>query len=465
MSSTPTATGLKTFALVMLITGAIDSIRNLPSVALFGSSLIFFFIFSAMVFLIPVALVSAELGSAWTEKGGVYHWVKLAFGEKLGFIAIWLQWISNLVWFPTILSFIASTAAYLIDPNLAQHKGYLVSSILVVFWGLTFLNLKGIDVSAKFASVCTVFGLIIPMALIIVLAVVWIILGNPIQVNFSAAHLFPTLNNAQNWTSLTAIMTAFLGMELAAVHIKDVQDPRRTFPKALAISTIIILVTMIMGSLAIAIVLPAAKINLVSGVMLAFANFFAAYHLSWIMPLVTLMILFGSLGGIISWVISPARGLLQAAQSGYLPKFFQQVNKHGVAANLLLVQAAIVSAVCISFLLMPSVNGSYWLLTALSTQLYMIMYVIFFAAGVYMRYKFPEQARPFRIPGKYGMWVTALFGLFGCAITLCVGFFPPAGINVGTTFHYESIFVAGLFAMCVPVFFFFGYRKSVVAMA
>lgn len=460
MSMIPKINGLKTFALVMLITGAIDSIRNLPSTALFGSSLIFFFIFSALVFLIPAALVSAELASAWTEKGGVYHWVKLAFGEKMGFAAIWLQWISNLVWFPTILSFIASTAAYLIDPALAQNKIYLISVILIVFWGLTFVNLKGIHVSAKLTSVFTVTGLIIPMSFIIILATTWIITGKPIQITFTAANMIPSLGHSQNWMSLTAIITAFLGMELATVHIKDVQNPKRTFPRALIISTIIILATMIMGSLAIAIVLPQNQINLVSGVMLAFTNFLAAYHLSWMMPILTLMILTGSLGGIISWVISPAKGLLQAAQSGYLPKFFQQENKHGVAANLLVTQAVIVSLVCLAFLLMPSVNGSYWLLTALSTQLYMFMYILMFAAAIFMRYKFPTQPRPFAIPGKYGMWITGCAGLIGCMITLLVGFFPPDGVNVGTTLHYEMIFTTGLFAMSLPILFFYSFKKK-----
>src|SRR6202044_890277 len=106
---------LGTFALTLLITGAIDSIRNLPASALFGSSLIFFFIFSAIAFLLPTALVSAELAANGNE-GGIYQWARLAFGERIGFLAVWLQWINNLVWFPTILSFIAGTAAYLLDP-------------------------------------------------------------------------------------------------------------------------------------------------------------------------------------------------------------------------------------------------------------------------------------------------------------------------------------------------------------
>ena len=126
---------ISVLALVLLITGAIDSIRNLPATALFGSSLIFFFIFSAIVFLIPVALVSAELSSTWSEEeGGVYSWVRHAFGDNMAFFTIWLQWINTMVWYPSILLFIAGTLAYLINPELAQNKFYLISVILIVFW-------------------------------------------------------------------------------------------------------------------------------------------------------------------------------------------------------------------------------------------------------------------------------------------------------------------------------------------
>lgn len=456
-------TGLGIFTLAMLITGAIDSIRNLPATALFGTSLIFFFIFSAIVFLIPAALVSAELSAAWPERGGIFHWVRLAYGDKAGFLAVWLQWISNLVWFPTILSFIAGTAAYLIDPALSQNKFFLVGVILTVFWSITLFNLKGIHVAAKFASFCAIIGMIIPMALIMVLALTWLVLGHPSQIHFTSANMIPTLSSSDNWISLTAIMTAFLGMELATVHIKDVRNPQKSFPKALLVSTLIILFTMTLGSLAIAVVLPKNEINLVNGVMQAFSNFFASYHLSWILPLMALMILAGSLGGIVSWVISPARGLLQAAQYGFMPDFLRKENKKGVASNLLIVQAVLVSAFCMAFLFMPSVNGSYWLLTALSTQLYILMYVIMFAAGIRLRNKFPNQPRPFTVPGgTLGMWLIGILGLLGCAITLVVGFIPPSGINVGSLFHYEVIFCSGILAMILPILLFYLYKYKTV---
>lgn len=446
------------FALVMLVTGAIDSIRNLPATALFGTTLIFFAIFSAIVFLIPAALVSAELSATWTERGGIYHWARLAFGEKTGFLAIWLQWINTMVWYPTILSFIAATAAYLIDPALAQNKFYLVSVILIVFWVMTFINLKGVHVSAKFAGVCAVVGMLIPMALIILCAAIWVVMGNPIQLQFTTQNLLPSLSHGSNWISLTAIMTAFLGMELATVHVKDVHNPQKVFPKAMLYSVILILVTMVAGAMAIAIVMPHKEIGLVSGVMQAFESFFNAYHIHWVMPILAVMLLVGSLGQMVNWIISPAKGLMQAAENGFLPKIFAKQNKHKAASTMLITQAVLVSVICLAFLLMPSVNGSYWLLTDLSTQVYMLMYVLMFTGAIILRHRNPNKERAFKVPGgKYSMWVTGLLGLFGCAVTLIVGFFPPDGVDVGGTLHYEIVFSGGLVAMILPVIAFYAY--------
>ncbi len=459
MNTLTKVTGLTTLPLTLLITGAIDSIRNLPATALFGSSLIFFFIFSAIVFLIPVALVSAELSAHSRDQSGIYYWIKSALGNKLAVLAVWLQWINTMVWFPTILSFIAGTATYFFNPELAQNKTYLVTVILSVYWFMTWINLKGFHASAKFANFCTTVGMVIPMLQIIGLAIAWLILGKPLQIQFTAETLLPSLNHSENWISLTAIMAAFLGIELATVHIREVYQPHKTFPKALTLSVIIILTTMILGSLAIALVLPKDQINLVSGVMQAFTNFFSAYHLSWFVPVMTIMILIGSLGGITSWIISPAKSLLFAANDGYLPEFLTQKNQYGVARNLLITQAIIVTLVCLAFLLMPSVNGSYWLLTSLSTQLYVLMYVLMFIAAIGFVFKNHLFFKPTLIPGgKSGMIAVCLLGLIGCSITLSVGFIPPSGIDVGSAAHYVMIFCLGMIFMIAPVGLLYFYK-------
>ncbi|WP_133129464.1 APC family permease [Legionella yabuuchiae] len=453
---------ISVLALVLLITGAIDSIRNLPATALFGSSLIFFFTFSAIVFLIPVALVAAELSSTWSEEeGGVYSWVRHAFGENWAFFTIWLQWINTMVWYPTILSFIAGTLAYLINPELAQNKVYLITVILITFWSLTILGLAGLRASAAFASFCAIVGMIIPMGFIILLAIIWVLHGNPIAVDLSPGNLIPRWQDTDSWISLTAIMTSFLGMELAAVHVRNVNNPQKNFPKAMYFSVILILTTMILGSLAIAFVLPHAEISLVHGVMQAFTNFFAAYHLSALMPLMVILLLLGSLGNMVNWIISPAKGLLMAADHGFFPKWLYKLNKHGIASRILVLQAVLVTALCSGFMLFSSVNAIYWLFTALSTELYILMYVLMFLAAIHLKHKYADIPRPFSIPGgRMGYYFTCVLGLVGCCITLVIGFYPPVeSMDVGGVSHFRVVFTSGIVLMMLPALLLYS-RKA-----
>lgn len=451
---------LTIFSLTMITVGSVDSIRNLPATALFGSQLISFFLLGALFFLIPTALVSAELASGWAKQGGVYIWVKEAFGKNAGFLAIWLQWIENVIWYPTILSFVAGTIGFLINPTLANNPYFLMLVIVASFWGATLVNIRGMSSSALFSNICAISGLLLPMALIIALGAIWLLGDNPTSVKFDVQSIAPHWQDKSLWVSLTAIIMSFCGIEIATVHANDVPNPQHAFPRALINSVFIILFTLILGSLAIAVVLPQNEINLVAGIMQAFQAFFARYDMLWLMPVIALMLIMGGLGGVSNWIIAPTKGLMVAAEDGNLPQIFQRVNKHGAPVIMLVTQAIFVTLLSALFLFMPSVNGSYWLLTALAAQLYMLMYLIMFIAAIKLRISEPNQPRAFRIPfGLPGMIGVAGVGMVGVLVTLVVSFIPPAGINVGSLLTYELTLVGGLLLMCSPPFISIGLQN------
>ncbi len=452
---------ISTLALTLLITGAIDSIRNLPATALFGTQLIAFFILAALFFLIPVALIAAELASTFIdEEGGIFHWVHLALGEKAACIAVWLQWINTLVWFPTILSFIAGTIAYLINPLLASNKFFLTFSSIFLFWSLTLLNLRGLKTSANFASFCAIVGMILPMLIIISLAIYWLTSHHPIALTFTKVSLVPQITNTHSWVSLTAMVTSFLGMELAAVHVKQVNNPKRNFPIAMLISVILILFTMIFGSLAIAFVIPKHQIHLVDGVMQAYEFFFHAFGLDYFLKPLAILIIIGSLGGMINWIISPTKGLFLVAHHGFLPPFFTKTNQQDAASSILLMQAVIVSLIALLFLIIPNINEVYWFLTALSTELYMFMYLMMFIAAFAIRKKSLKR-QGFHIPGKrLGFYLVTLMGTIGVVVTCLIGFIPPTeSIKLAEPSLYPLYFLLGLVVMLAPVLLLLRYKN------
>lgn len=441
------------FTLVMINVIAVDSLRTLPIGAQYGLSLIFYYIIAAIFFFIPTILVTAELATGWPNTGGVYIWVREAFGLRWGFLTIWLQWIYNVVWYPTILAFIAGTLAYMINPHLADSKIYTLSVIMILFWGATLLNCMGMKVSSLVSILGALLGTLLPMAIIIGLGILWIFMGKPTQLTFSAHSFLPDLSNFNNLSFLVAVLFGLMGMEMSAVHAGDVQQPSRDYPRALLYSGLIIITTLICGSLAIAMIIPGKQIGLVAGLIDAYGIFFKAYHLGWMESVIAGLIVVSSLSSVAAWIIGPTRGLWVAAQAGSLPPIFARVNNKGAPVAILLLQGVIFTALCSVFLLMPSVNSTYWILTALTSQLALLFYILMFAAAIKLRYKDAQIQRAYRIPGGLiGIWLVSGCGILACVGTIIVGFLPPTDLHITSVFTYEMILVVGIIVFSIPPF-------------
>jgi amino acid transporter len=441
---------LSVISLVMINVIAIDSLRTLPMSAEYGFSLVFYYIIAALTFFLPVALVAAELATGWPQSGGIYVWVREAFGKKIGFITIWLQWFYNICWYPTIMAFIAATLAYCFNPSLTDNKTYMLSVITLFFWGSTLVNFFGMKTSSIFSTIAAIAGTLVPMVFIIILGCVWMGQGHPLQIAFSWATFFPQAGSINNLVLITGIMFGLAGMEMSASHAAEVKNPQNDYPKAAVWSGIIILTSLIFASLAIALVIPSPQLNIVSGLLQAFDLFLKAFHLDWLTPVIALLMVCGALGGVNAWLLGPSKGLLEAGRDGCLPAFMTRTNRKDVPVAILLIQGVIFTLLCSVFLLMPTVSSSFWVLSAVTSILAFIVYIAMFAAALRLRYKFPEVKRAFIIPGgKIGLWAVCLLGLLSCVVTCFVGFFPPSQVPVGNLLTYELILCGGVIAGCL----------------
>lgn len=453
---------LSVLSLVAINVIAIDSLRTLPFSAEYGFSAVFYYIFAAIAFFLPVSLVSAELATGWPETGGVYVWVREAFGKKVGFLTIWLQWFYNIVWYPTIMSVIAVAIAYVIDPALSNNKFFMLSVIMIVFWGCTLINCMGMQVASWLSNFSAIVGTIIPMLLVVGLGAAWIFMGKPSQMTMSTHDFFPDLKSIDNLVIAIAILYGLVGMEMSASHAREVKNPQRDYPKAVFYSIGLILFTLIFGSLAISVVVPAKNLNIVSGLLEAFSLFFKAFHMMWFMPVLALLIVCGAIGGAAAWMLGPSKGMLAACHDGSLPASLGKLSKNNTPVRILLLQGAFFTVICSAFILMPTVTSAFWALTDVTAILALLVYVAMFPAAIRLRYKFPNQPRAFMIPGgKVGLWFVCLLGLFTCLFAIVVGFFPPSQIPVGSLTKYEIIISSGVILGCVaPMVFLWGMKLA-----
>lgn len=448
---------LSLFALVMMNVAAIDSLRILPVSAEYGLSLIFFYVVAALLFFVPTALVSAELSTGWPETGAMYIWVREAFGRKCGFMIIWVQWISNIAWFPTIMSFIAATIFYCIDPNLVNNKPCMITLIFCLFWAVTFLNFFGIKTASIFGSLSAILGTLLPMVFIILLGVIWVIMKKPLSITLSWHALLPDVKSIDNIALLTVLLYSLVGIELSAAHAGEVHNPQRNYPKAIFWSVLIILGSLIFSSLAIALVVPQSELNIIAGLLQAFETFFHAFHLHGLMPLLALLITFGALGGLNSWVLGPSKSLLMACNDGCLPQGLGKKNRHGVPVLILLLQGLIFSGLTTLFFFMPTVSSGFLLLTNIASLLALLGYIAMFASAVRLRYTHPHVQRAFVTPGgKIGLWFICSIGSLSSLFTICLGFLPPSQIAVGNVFRYQMTIGFGIVLGCVFPFLLHG---------
>ena len=228
---------------IMNIT-TVMSLRGMPSQAEYGMKSIFYYVLAAIFLLIPTALVAAELASTYPGEGGIFRWVSEAFGPDWGFAAIFYEWAAVVVWFPTVLIYASVAFAYIAAPQsfdaaLASNKLYVIAVTLLVYWAVTLFTFRGMGSSSKLSSFGGLFGTIIPGAILIIMAIVYVVMGNPIRMPMHTG-MIPTFSGIGSFVLAASIFLFFAGMEMQAVHIGQLKKPSRDYPLSVLIATVVI---------------------------------------------------------------------------------------------------------------------------------------------------------------------------------------------------------------------------------
>lgn len=439
----------------------IIGLEGLPDMALYGVPLVFLFLIGAITFLIPVGLISSELAVGWPGGGGVYGWVDAAFGRRPAVLAVWCQWVQILVWYPTGLSFCAATFAYIFDPKLAENPTFVMIVVTIIFWTVTLLNFRGLKTSGVVAAIGLVLGTILPTLLVILFASIWWMSDHPIAIPEQNRGFFPKLEGIRGLAIAAGMITFYSGLEVNAVHGLRIRKPRTSIPFAMILSASIVLTIYIFGSLGIAMILPPEKIraDLNVGPMEMFRVFLETHNLGMLSPVLAACVCIGVLGHISTWVIGPTEAIRRAAQRRDLPAIFGKTNRHDVPTPLLIIQALIVTAMTLPFLFLKNVSTAFLILTALSGTVYLVMYIMMFAAAIRLRYSKPQIERHFEVPGGLvGIWLISGIGILISFVALILSFIPPAAdqVDVGNPYLYIGLevgifFVVVLIGLFIPM--------------
>jgi glutamate:GABA antiporter len=437
---------LGVIGLALVLIAAMDSIRNLPTTATFGWSAIFFYVIAVVTYLVPVALCSAEL--ATMVGGGMYRWVREAFGSRWGFLAVWCDWSENIVWFPTVLVFLATTLAYVINPNLSQNKAFLVPVMLVIFWAVTLSSLFGSLKSARWTGVGVIIGTAIPTAAIIAMGLWWVGSGKHSEIPFHASAIVPAWHGLASLVYAASIVVAFAGMEIGGFYSHVTRNVKRTYPGSVLVAAVTVAGLSILGSVAIAMVVPGKQIELAGGIMQAVSIFFAKLGISSLIRPFGVLVIIGVLCGLASWSMGPAEGMRRVAADGHLNPWWGRANRRGAPTMVLLLQATLGSVLALALVFVNNINTYYWMLTALVAQTFLVMYFLMYISVVRLRITKPDAPRPFKIPGgNPGLALTVGAGVVGALFTFFLGFIPATHLSTSGTIAYVAVMAFGMIAI------------------
>ena len=457
---------ISVLALTLMNVTIIAGISNDVQQAFYGLSSVTYFAIGAICFFIPTALVAAELASGWSNRGGIFRWVGEGLGKGWALTCLLILWFQTMINFGMGMpSYAATIMFYTPMYNKAvqfaqhpQHEILIMTGFIILYWILTFIATKGVKAFSNVAKYGVLIGTFIPLALMIILTIVWLCEGHQPAIPMTPKGLIPKWNGMSTLALAAGVFFSYTGIDMNAAHIKQLKHPEKDFTKAMFISMILVFLIFVVGTVIIAMIVPENQINVIYTLNTVFRTLGATIGIPWLYMVLVWAGLCNVLASVITNMAGPSFMLGQAGGSGFLPHWFQEKNKHEMPAHLMYTQIAGMTIIAYLVKLLPNVEGFVIMLTQTITVLYLFYYILMFTTFLKLRYDQPNRPRAFKVPGgKFGAWFVAGLGLLSSVFGIILAIYPPAQVKaeVGSPIIYISvilILVALILGICFVMY-------------
>ena len=440
-----TKKSLTLFGFFAMTASMVMAVYEYPTFATSKLHLVFYLLLGGFLWFIPVALCAAEMATVdgW-EKGGVFTWTGKNLGKKYGFANLFFEFFEITVGFVTMIYFILGALSYVFDwPALNSNPMIKFIGVLVIFWILALSQFGGTKYTAKIAKIGFIVGILLPAAILIILALVYIIQGNPIYIS-SKDTFVPDFTKVNTLVVFVSFILSYMGVEASATHANEMDNPKKEYPLAMLLLVIVAIVVSTLGGLAIAAVIPQDQINLSAGVVQTFAvllGHFTANN-TILVKIIALLLAFGVIAEVSSWVVGPTRGMIIAAEEGAIPKSWAKTNEHDVPVYLVIAQGIIVSIwdAVLTFGAGGS-NLSFLAAMSLTVVIYLSGYIQFFVG--YIKAILGEGLNgAYQMPGgKPVKIIVAIIGLATSIFAFFISFVPPTSIAGNAVQSHEYMWM------------------------
>ena len=404
---------------------ALDTISNSSS---YGAQAVFWLIVSALTFLIPYGLITAELGTAFPTEGATYDWVRLAYGHFAGAVVGVLYWLSNPIWLGGTLTAVAIGAMdTLWGTHIADNLGAEIVVGFLFIWIAVMMNI----LSLRYMKWVPNLGAIIRLALLAFFAV--LVLTSGIQHGFKGSitdGFFPT--DITIFIGVIGVLTfQWIGFELQTNASEEMDNPQRDIPRAVYASGLISFLGYAIPIAGIILILSSDQLSSVTGFVAGYqaaAGSLLGGAAPFFNVLVGAAFVFVLLSSGTTWLMGSDRLMAIGALAGSGPKqlgYFSAQFGTPIVVNVLSGILATIFMILAFTLTSGNLGAFFAVVLGLVISTTTFSYILIFPALLTLRRKYPNVKRPYRVPGgELGAWVCVVLTVFWVAGATVLSLWP-----------------------------------------
>jgi amino acid transporter len=450
------------FDMIFFTICAIVAIDTIGQSSSYGAQAIFWLVVSALTFLIPYGLLTAELGTAFPTEGATYDWVRLAYGHFAGAVVSVLYWLSNPIWLGGTLTATAIAASdALWGSTFSGNQGAEVVIGFLFIWVAVTMNI----LSLRYMKWVPNLGAMLRIALLGFFALLVIISGIQHGFHGSTAGFFPTDTTVLIGV-IGVIVFQWIGFELQTNASEEMDNPQKDIPRSVYVAGLISFLGYAIPIGGVVLILSSTDLSNVSGFVAAY-QFASSSVLGSAAPffnhVAALAVIFVLLSSGTTWLMGSDRLMAIGALAGSGPKqlgFFSARFGTPIVVNVFSGIIATIFMFITFFVTGGGLHGYFAAVLGLVISTTTFSYILIFPALLTLRRKYPNVHRPYMVPGgQTGAWICVVLTMFwvvaATVFSLWPGLFTStwsadySGVSRTTFEVYTFVTVAFLIAIAV----------------
>lgn len=363
-------------------------------VAAIGNSQYFWWILLMLIFLLPYGLISSELGTTYDGEGGLYDWVRKAFGSRMGSRASWYYWINFPLWMASLAVVFPDMITLITGVEIGTIPALLIE--LAFIWIIVLISFYPVSDSVWIlngAAVIKVF-----LALLLGGLGIYVALTQGVANEITVSSILPSFD-LDSLSYVSVILFNMLGFEVICTLSGDMENPSKQIPKAIIIGGLVIAGIYMFSAFGIGVAIPTADISTSSGLVDAII-LMTNEPTGLLVKVSAVLFLLTLFGNMISWSLGVNSVASYAAKNGDMPKVFKHESKKNQMPTGAAIMNGIVASVVV--LIAPIIPNQdlFWSFFALNLVMFLLSYIPIFPAFLKLRKIDPDTPRPFKVKGS-----------------------------------------------------------------